>query len=53
MASNNLGDLSNQINSVDDSEMPQWAKLLLKCFQGVIIAVKEQKCDLCETQRMK
>ena len=52
MASNNLDDLSNQINSVDDSEMPQWAKLLLKCFQGVITAVKEQKCDLCETHEI-
>ena len=50
MAFNNLDDLSNQINSVGD--MPQWAKLLLKCFQGVITAVKEQKCDLCETHEI-
>ena len=49
MDCNNLDDLSNQINSVDDGEMPQCAKVLIKCFRGVITAIKGQKCELCGT----
>ena len=47
MASNNVDNLSNEIASVDGKEMPQWTKLLLECFQGVVTAVNEQKCELC------